>query len=456
MKDKVVLLLVSIFVVCLTSCLGDDDDYSYTPSGDAQVYRFHLESDSVPGLENVLFAIDNLNHRIYNPDSMAYGTVIKEKVICTMNTRGIMGVQVKQTAIADTLAWWNTTDSLDFSKPVEFVITPMDGIHKLTYTAWINIHTVKPDSMDWQMFASDVFPHNYTEQTVLVSNDSTRYLMFAKAGGSYKLQTAPLSDAGAWTEEALTGFPADALVQQMVYHTDTLVVPAADGSLYYSENDGRDWMKAEEAPYLVAILGDIKKVKNEPNKLAAVVKEEGDYYYYNTADLRTWTKGEKVEAGFPVSGFGRANYYNMYKEYLLVVAGRDVNNALTNTTWGTSTGLSWAKYTNKAPFEEGREGVMMANYDDKIYLIGGMNEKGEASKDIVLSLDYGINWEAVDSLKELPASYDARAFSSLAVDKDKYLVIFGGKQAPASAPLNQVWKGRINYLGFDVPYAGKK
>lgn len=453
MKDKVVLLLVSIFVVCLTSCLGDDDDYTYTPSGDAQIYRFHLESDSVPALANVLFAIDNVDHKIYNPDSMAYGTVIKDKVICTVNTRGIAGIQVKQTAISDTLAWWNTTDSLDFSKPVEFMITPMDGIHKKNYTAWVNIHTVKPDSIDWQLFASDIFPRNYTEQTVVVSNDSTRFLMFAKTGDEYILRTAPLTDAGNWTDAELTDFPAGALLQHMVYLADTLVVPALDGSLYYSVNDGQAWAKVEGAPYIVAVLGAIKEIKKEPGKLAVVVKDGSDYLYYNTSDLKTWVKGEKVDAGFPVSGFGRGNYYNMYKEYLIVAAGRDLDNNLTNHVWGTSTGLSWARYTNKMPFEEGREGVMMTRYDNKFYLIGGMNEKGEASKDIALSVDFGVSWDAADSLKILPASYDARAFSSLHVDKDQYLLIFGGKATPSSAPFNQVWKGRVNYLGFDIPYS---
>ena len=458
MKDKVVLLVVGFFVICLTSCLGNDNDYTYVPSGDAQVYRFHLQSDSVPALDSVLFAIDNLNGQIYNPDSMDYGTVIKDKVICSISTRGVMSAQVKQTALSDTLSSWNTIDSLDFSKPVEFVLTSMDGVHKMNYTAQVNIHTVNPDSIDWQLFTSSVFPKNYTDQITLVSNDSTKFLMYVKVGDVYSLRSAPLDKVLAWTELPLNDFPEDAQILQMTYYGESLLVAGKDGKLYRSVN-GTDWKEVSHAPYVISVLGEIKKALKTDPCFVTIAKEGNSYFYYYTSDLEVWIKGEEIPDGFPISGFGRINYSNMYKEYLLIMAGKDKNGSLINDAWittrnsgDTSYNLSWIKSTNLPPFKEGREGIMLTKYDDKLYVIGGMNKEGKTAKDISYSVDYGLSWHAVDSLKILPQSYAPRAFSSIHVDKNNYLLIFGGKEKPDSMPLNQIWKGRINRLGFKIPY----
>ena len=455
MKDKVVLLLIGFIAVCLTSCLGNNDSDDYKPSGDAQIYYFRLTSDSVKALENVKFAIDQLSGLIYNPDSMAYGTEIKYKVHCSIQTRGVRSVRVKQTALADTLAVWNGMDSLDFSKPVEFIITPYNEMGNKYYTAMLNIHTVKPDSIDWQRAASGIYPDGTEDQTVLFSSDSTRYLMFVARNNAYELYTATAGAfAGSWEKQPMDFPDAGHLkLQQMIYHRDTLVVANNEGELFCSDSEGNRWMLIDGAPHIVALLGELKDPAKPHSFLSAVVKDEanGNLYYARTSDLKNWTTGEeKVPASFPVSGFGRLGYYNMYSPHLLVAAGRDRSGALHNTLWHTLDGLAWVAYeTSKPPFEEGREGVMMAAYDDKFYLIGGMDGAGRSSDDIVYSSDKGLSWMPVDTLKAFPENYDARSFSSLLVNKDQYLMIFGGKQDRSSAWLNEVWWGRINRLGFE-------
>ena len=78
-----------------------------------------------------------------------------------------------------------------------------------------------------------------------------------------------------------------------------------------------------------------------------------------------------------------------------------------------------------------------------------MDEAGKPTKDIHLSIDHGVTWSYIDSLVVLPNEYAARGFASMIVDKDNYLCIFGGKTAKTASVLNEVWRGRINRLGFE-------
>ena len=49
----------------------------------------------------------------------------------------------------------------------------------------------------------------------------------------------------------------------------------------------------------------------------------------------------------------------------------------------------------------------------------------------------------------MPVDYKARGFASVQVDKEKYMLIFGGKENTNANELDQIWRGRINRLGFD-------
>ena len=148
MKNRIVLFIAGCCALLLSSCLGSDDN-EYELSRDCQILSFSLSNDSIPELSNVVFTIDQISGRIFNIDSMPYGTKLDEKVICKVRLAStVYTCQVMQEAIGDTI-FWNTEDSLDFSKPVKFVNTLWDGETTKTYLAQVNIHQVVPDSMAW-------------------------------------------------------------------------------------------------------------------------------------------------------------------------------------------------------------------------------------------------------------------------------------------------------------------
>lgn len=440
----------------LSSCLKSDENTITTEiAPNCQIVSFTLASDSVAGLKNVKFTIDQVKGEIFNSDSLPYGTEIG-KVVCTieyMNSYAIGGIQVRQEAVSDTLAWWNASDSLDFSKPVKFKVHAFDAVTTKEYDAWVNIHQVVPDSMVWTLYADPVWNEPVREQKVMVYANGTNeaYYMYVRpaAGTGYRLYQSPVTDARQWTELTLTGLPDDKLrLAQMSEYNGNWYVPSTDGALYTSA-DGQNWQLMEDTPAVVYLLGAIPEGQKQSPVLCGITKETDGLRFAAMGEDLKWTGGDVVPDGFPVTGFGVSNYSAMYHNYLMVVAGRTGNNVLVNTSWGTMNGTGWVLLSDveSEPFNT-REGVMLTQYDDRMFLIGGLDAAGKASKDIYTSTDYGVTWALSDSLVLMPADFTARGFSSVQVDKEQFMLIFGGKTSPDGNELNQIWRGRINRLGF--------
>ena len=99
MKNRIVLLITGCFALLMTSCLGSDE-YDYELSYDCQIVSFSLSNDSIPDLSSVVFTIDQINGLIFNADSMPFGTVLDENVICTVKmSPTVFSCQVIQEAL---------------------------------------------------------------------------------------------------------------------------------------------------------------------------------------------------------------------------------------------------------------------------------------------------------------------------------------------------------------------
>lgn len=459
MKNRIVLFIAGCCALLLSSCLGSDDN-EYELSRDCQILSFSLSNDSIPELADVVFTIDQISGRIFNIDSMPYGTKLDEKVICKVRLAStVYTCQVMQEAIGDTI-FWNTEDSLDFSKPVKFVNTLWDGETTKTYLAQVNIHQVVPDSMVWGIYKEGIPAAAVKEEKVVVfgEGDNESYYMYAQpvnASEGYQLYRSAVSDGRNWTELTVTGLPAgEVRLSQITAYEDAFYVVTTKGALYRSA-DGQAWTLMENTPVVKVLLGaittsdDYTITGKQPSALATVVEKNGSFIYASMDKEMEWTDGTLLNEGFPLTGFGNLSYNSMYRARLLVVAGRDKDNKLTNAAWSTENGQVWAMLTDEeaTPFDK-QEGVAVTEYDDKFFMLSGINEAGKASSDIYLSRDGGVTWNVSDTLVVMPPEFKARGFSSIYVDENDYMYLFGGKETNNSDVLNQIWRGRINRLGF--------
>ncbi|MDR1356503.1 MAG: DUF6242 domain-containing protein [Tannerellaceae bacterium] len=447
MKNNIGIFIVGSIIMLTSSCLGSGDTDNATEIKDAQISSLVLSHDSITGLSGVKFTIDQVNGLIFNNDSLPYGTEVN-KVICTLTyTTGVAGIGVVQEAIGDSTIWWNGTDSLDFSQPVKFIPTAYDGVTTKTYKAWVNIHRVIPDLMVWERFAAPLTGITADERKVVkhTLGGEDVYMMYSKIQGTNHLHYSAVTDAKTWQELQLSGFPATTDITQITLYENTLYAPAG-GNIYQSA-DGISWAKVEQTPVISAIMGVLKEGRNTSSALATVIENGNSRRFAGMNKDGQWTEGEVTPGNFPVSGFGSLDYYRMNNAYLTVVAGKDVEGRLLNTTWVTGDALSWEPFSGEQDnFFEKKSGVMLAPYDDKFYLLGGINAEGKASKDIHVSIDNGVTWSPADSLKAFPETYTARGYASVHVDDAKYMLIFGGRTSDGAKVLDELWRGRINLL----------
>ena len=147
-----------------TSCLSNDDDdviaYSdmaitqftlgtlnrYTQSVSTTTGNDTLVKSTVTG-SNYKMTIDQLSHQIYNNTELPVGTDIKH-VICTVSAKN-NGVVAVQSLTSDSLKWYSSNDSIDFSQPRIFRVYASDGSGYRDYTVTLNVSATTGINFGW-------------------------------------------------------------------------------------------------------------------------------------------------------------------------------------------------------------------------------------------------------------------------------------------------------------------
>ena len=473
-KIKLYGLLVGGLLFLMSSCLGDGnrsniDDWTM---GNAQIAAFSLFSDSVKGLSVVNFTIDQLNSKIYNKDSMPYGTVLDKKVFCDLRwdngTIGVLGVLFVSQATGDSVWWSSNADSIDFSTPVTITVYPYDGVSTKVYEVKLNVHQIDPDKMVWYKYA-DLISGKISDNIKVIPYKGS-YYMYILENGEYRLYESDKSEYNNWSEVLLSGFPDNAVISQLTEFEGDLYVVSEDGVLYCSDAEyntagGQSWSSVEGAPSIKSLLGCLPEnfVTGRVPVLSGIAVEDGTMSFVCLNKNKEWKTGSAVPEKFSVSGFGSFGYEAMYHPRLVVATGRDLRDNLSNNVWSTMDGLSWILLSNSGTAYSPREGAALFYYDNRFFLIGGIDGSGAALKDIFYSKDQGINWvrdevsaeednedseTEVSKIYIMPEEYAGRGFSSVIVDEKNNILLFGGKEGKDTNVLNEIWCGRINRLAF--------
>lgn len=453
MEKKILLLLTGCFTLLFSSCLGSDDPVEYEIAKNCQISSFVMNHDSIATLATTKFTIDQLNGRIFNQDSLPYGTKV-DKVVVTAKYAfelSVGMVQVIQEAVGDTINW-NGKDSLDYSKPVKFIVTAYDGFTKKIYDTRLNVHQVVPDSMVWSLDNSSLPGTSVAMRKVIpfVEDKSEQYFMYTQEADGYHLYTASPSALNSWDVRTLAGLPKETVkLDQITEYENQLYVPTTDQKLY-SSKDGLNWAALENTPSVISLLGAVHEetTAKKPSALAVVASVEGGNRFASMDKDGVWKEGSEISADFPVSGFSPLSYNVMYRERLMLAGGKTVGGKVVSTVWSTMDGLDWVSLISDAKFGA-RQGASVAHYDSTFFMVGGYDDKGVALKDIYRSRDNGLTWIVSDTLVVMPEAYKAKAFSSMLVDnKTNYIYLFGGKEKQNTNDSGELWRGRINRLGF--------
>ena len=461
-KIKFCGLLIGGLLFLMSSCLdgSDDDGIDDWRLSNAQISSFSLENDSIAGLSAVRFTIDQLNGKIFNKDSMPYGTALDRKLLCYLGwdsgNLGVARVLFVSQATGDSV-WWTANDSIDFSAPVKIIVDSHDGISTKTYEAKLNVHQVDPDTMVWHK-SNLIYGKTFEDMKVLSCGDS--YYMYVEENDAYRLYITDKSDVLNWKEVSLSGFPDKAILSQITDFEGDLFMISESGELYCSTAEQnsleeQSWSRFGNVS-LKALLGYIpeNKITGRSSVLSGImeasipvlsgVEGSNSLYFVSIDKNQSLSVGSRVPETFPLSGFGSLNYESMYTPRLVIASGRDSKDNLSDNIWSTLDALSWALLSNMS-FTP-REGAALSYYDNCFFVVGGIDASGAALNDIYYSKDHGLNW--LDTGYVMAEEYTARGFASVVVDKNNYMMLFGGKAGKDNNVLNELWRGRINRLGF--------
>ena len=225
--------------------------------------------------------IDHYAGRIFNVDSLPYGTDVSKVSFYGLASSGTLGINSLYQE-GDTL--FVATDSTDFRQPRKVTVYAYDGLASRTYNMEVRVHKEDGDSFVWERVCDEAALLQNTSFTGAMV-DSESLWVYANKAGAPVLLKAPLNDVSTWTELALNKEIVSPLVLNGTYYA------ISEGAVVTSV-DGFNWEKMESAP---ANALSIVKVAES----IVVATATG---FYKSVDGGVWTVEEVDESKYLPTG----------------------------------------------------------------------------------------------------------------------------------------------------------
>lgn len=394
------------------------------------------------------FVIDQLNSLIYTKDSLPVGSYIKKMPI-TLSSAGAYATRlVKDSKGNEVDTVWTSEDSLDLTLPVRFKVYASDLTTRI-YTLKVNVHTVDPDSLVWNKFGDSFSGGKATGiQRSIVFND--QIITYAETADGIKAYFTNYKSAQpSSTERSLSGIE-NANIESVYVFNGNAYMTTSDKKIFRSA-DGENWEEVVSDTSIITIVGAM--TMNSNSKKLILIGEEDGKRIFRTMDSNGWTEEKAdVPSAFPADNFnGFENKLTTNSRYRFNVMGReDETTALNDTvsySWFTTDGLKWTEMLGiSTKVLPKMKNPTYLYYNGQTIAFGyGPEEKFNS---IYSSEEYGLVWEETTSKIMLPYDFEGRENYSSVVTPDNYIWIFWSKNGTVHS--DEVWKGRVNKLGFTV------
>ncbi len=446
---KLLGLSILSLLVSTTACTTDSTVSNTTAlSTDAQIKSFTLAANTkvLTNLDKVFFTIDQQNNEIYNGDSLPVGTKFT-KLLTNITFASASKATIEYNT--NKTASYTTTDSIDYTAPFKIKVTAYDGVTEKTYTVKLNVHNVKPDTLEWRKQSFDGWNETAFAMNKTVAFKS-EFLTYLKSSIGIQLFGSLSSNGVNWAVKS-HNLPTTAQIETITKFGNNLYVRTIDYELY-SSADGLSWTKVNSSYSFVALNGAIFD-QDALEHLITTIDDNGTLRLASTTDGTTFSlcDGTALPENFPISGFASNIKTIGLTEKLTLIGGKNKAGNLLNSVqqmyWDKSGFHIGYDLENGGSYFSKREGAFSYNYDNKMYVSCGRSS-GVVLRDVYVSKDNGVTW-AIDSKNVLPAEtiFNKRSYSSAIVDSNRFIWIFGGLNS-SNANINEIWKGRINKYGF--------
>ena len=457
MKRYFVLFCAVLTMILLpTSCLKGDDNNEVKEYNDMAVAYFYLGTlnrtqQTTSGTtttkldaSSFKFHIDQLQRRIYNPDSLPVGTDVT-KVPCSMGAYNNGGLYWEDPEEENALIPYSSTDSIDFSTPRKLRVYAYGTAKYSTYIVQVNVHKEEGDEFLWtNMGTADAFKSmsalrvlSLDDQLVVAGQqDGTTVFFTSEDGKSWQQQIPDVKmtfAADAYANTLCFGGYAYMLTDgnilrsmdlqhwEVVYNgsftrllaagTTELYCTRSDNQIMMSEDGGRTWQE----DYMVSSLDLL------PTELVATVC----YPYSNVKQIDY----------ILLAGCRDTDVYPQDKGAVVWHKIVDYSSASIPTGWNY---MEWAE-NNTTKVLPRMGGLSLIHYTNKVLAIG---KTSESELSVYESKDSGLTWTP-STFYMLPSEFDQHADVSVCVDNDNFIWV-------VQTSTGQVWRGRLNRLGWDT------
>ena len=410
-------------LTAVTGCNSDEDtittEIQIPVSAEVLGFKLSAASTVITNMDSVFFSIDQLNLRIFNADSLPVGTNVTRMVpSISVSSASIIELHVKRAGLTDTVYNYidNSTDSIDFTNPVELRIVSYDGLSSARYTINVNVHKTNPDTLMWSSLDERGLPSSLGSVTNMgAARNKDTFHCLTTDGTDYCMATAT-DPSGEWSYSTpQLGFKPK--VETLSATEDALFMLSDANALMTSADNGKTWTSTGQT--WQTIYG------GHENQLLGLALTDG------RNQLVTWPATTAVDApvDFPLSGTSQAITYAVEmsdQPQTLIVGGRLADGSLSRDTWGYD-GSRWIK-VSQIGFPHGFEDMTVfpyyvvnlnktnwtTNNESVLVAIQGRADADTLSTQVYMSADMGMHWGVGDdilfSAQSMPARVGARAF----------------------------------------------
>ena len=444
MKSKISIFALSFATVCMvSSCLGDNDSEStyYDDTaitkvtiGKMKYYRYKkakdgvtdsLYSGSVYGSEFPV-AIDQYKGTIYTTkDSLPVGTDLS-KVTITVSTlnNGVVGLKSLK---SDSVMFFSSSDSLDFSQPREMYVFSSSSHFYRKYTVNFAAHKEYADSFKWSKLDADNDIKNY--KSVKAGSHYNNLIVLGETNEGKELKA--LVD-GTWKN--IKKFGANATMV-----SDGKVVCVTDAGKVYTSDDENlsNWSSTSaNVKTVLGVCGQELYAMSNANEIMLSL-DKGHSWTVDDID-----EDVKLMPSSSVNLLTTTTAVNSDVKRAFLIGNSTANN--TNAVVWTKIveedsekDLPWMyqefKNTNKYALPK-MDDLSVICYADGLLATGGDFSK------LYYSNDCGITWKQ-DTRFVIPSSLSANK-ASMTVDSNNFIWI-------VCTGTGQVWRGRLYKLGWE-------
>ena len=428
-----------------SSCLNSDEDeityyddtavtafslsaanrYIHTTASDGVTDSVYKTSLTVTGYA---FSIDQQQRLIYNTDSLPVGTDAAH-ILATISSKnsGNIVLNLKDKAGQDSLVYYSSTDSIDFTNPVRLRVYNTQGTAYREYTVKVNIHQQEGNVFYWNSLnelALQTLAHRR-----MIANGNDLYLFGLKDGAT----VGYVYSNQAW-KQLSRSFGADAYKNVAVQQGSIFVL---DGNALLRTSDGEQWQTVSTLTGVKQLLGAT------PARLYAMT-DNG--ISYSSDQGTTWTADalDDATANLPdtdLNFISSAAVTNDNTYNLLLIGnrnGKTVTWAKVEENGSGSQSQPWYLFTDD---EYNRKtlpclsNLQVVNCEGTLLAIGG------DLKTIYSSRDQGLTWSA-DTTYTLPAAVAGTAVPAAMTVGQKGMIYLSASDSPI------VYYGRLTRYGW--------